>query len=293
MTHPLASDVAVDARLARSLIESQFPALKPVRLEPFGSGWDNTAYRVNDSILFRFPRRDLAVPLIDTECRVLPALAPRLPVAIPRPEWLGRPGSGYPWAFAGYRMLAGRIPEFASDDRLRVRLARPLAGFLRSLHSIPPEMSWRLPLDTIGRLHAHRLIGEIRKSLGTDHRACLEIAEGSARLRPADRLVLVHGDLHYRNFLVDDDLRLSGIIDWGDVHQGDPAVDLSVAWSFLPPDGRAEFRETYGPIDDGTWSLARLRAPYYGVVLIDHGREVGDPASVREGQAILRLVASE
>jgi len=65
----------VSAELAARLIEAQFPALAPARVALLGVGWDNTAYRVNDALVFRFPRREIAVPLLETECRLLATIA--------------------------------------------------------------------------------------------------------------------------------------------------------------------------------------------------------------------------
>ena len=75
------ADIDIGAPLARSLIESQFGRLAPARLEPFGEGWDNAAFLVNDQWVFRFPRRKVAAPLQETEMRVLPAIAKRLPTS--------------------------------------------------------------------------------------------------------------------------------------------------------------------------------------------------------------------
>jgi hypothetical protein len=51
---------------------------------------------------------------------------------------------------------------------------------------------------------------------------------------------LVHGCLYSRHVIVepsdaesDEDARLAGIIDWGDVHAGDPSGDLACAWSLF------------------------------------------------------------
>src|SRR5690606_41432769 len=38
--------------------------------------------------------------------------------------------------------------------------------------------------------------------------------------------VLLHGDLHFRNMLVNENGIVSGIIDWGDLSIGHPACDL-------------------------------------------------------------------
>src|SRR5271166_1777638 len=100
MPQPWVAECAVPADLARSLIEAQFPTLLPVSVQPCGEGWDNTAYLVNGAHIFRFPRRRIAVPLLEIETRVLPAIAARLPLPVPRPAFAGQPTERYPWPFA-------------------------------------------------------------------------------------------------------------------------------------------------------------------------------------------------
>src|SRR6266849_3644209 len=39
--------------------------------------------------------------------RVLPLLAPHLPLPIPAPEFVGIPDEGYPYPFAGYELIPG------------------------------------------------------------------------------------------------------------------------------------------------------------------------------------------
>ena len=75
---PWLPERTVDAALARELIEQQFP-LKAPRVEALGEGWDNSVFAVNGEWVFRFPRRQVAVPLLDREARVLPQLAGKLP----------------------------------------------------------------------------------------------------------------------------------------------------------------------------------------------------------------------
>jgi aminoglycoside phosphotransferase (APT) family kinase protein len=85
MNRPWSPDHAVSEAQARALIEAQFPALAPVAVTPFGAGWDNTVFLVNDTYVFRFPRREIAVACMEAEIRVLPGLVGRLPLAIPVP----------------------------------------------------------------------------------------------------------------------------------------------------------------------------------------------------------------
>ena len=70
----------------------------------------------------------------------------------------------------------------------------------------------------------------------------LRIAEELAQTPSSDApLCWVHGDLYARHLLLDDHKKLCGVIDWGDVHLGDRALDLSIAYSFLPAEARLCF----------------------------------------------------
>jgi aminoglycoside phosphotransferase (APT) family kinase protein len=62
---------------------------------------------------------------------------------------------------------------------------------------------------------------------------------------------VAHGDLHLRHLLVGDDGRPTAVIDWDDICRADPAVDLVLYWSFLPPAARPAFRESYPVSDEG------------------------------------------
>src|SRR5437867_5996430 len=145
MSKPWLAEYPVEAPLARALIEAQFPELAPARLQLLGEGWDNTAFLVNDCCVFRFPRRKIAVHLLEAEQRLLPQIAPRLPLPVPIPEFHGQPEDQYPWPFAGYRLLPGRTASAAAlDEAQRLQAAEPIARFLAALHSLPAEEMERL-----------------------------------------------------------------------------------------------------------------------------------------------------
>jgi len=65
------AEVSVDEALARRLIGGQFPGLRLLSLEAFAEGWDNSVWLVNGSLLFRFPRRAIAIPGVQREMEVL------------------------------------------------------------------------------------------------------------------------------------------------------------------------------------------------------------------------------
>jgi hypothetical protein len=66
-------------------------------------------------------------------------------------------------------------------------------------------------------------------------------------------------------------------------------LDLSLVFSFLPPDAHAIFRKIYGHIDDHTWQRARFHALHYAMALWHYGREVKDEALCQVGKTALEF----
>jgi aminoglycoside phosphotransferase (APT) family kinase protein len=292
-------EVVVSPELALELVREQFPGLGRT-IEPFGNGWDNTAFLVDGDIVFRFPRRQFAVQFTGREVGVLPALAPRLPLPIPVPLWVGTPGDRFPWPFAGYRMIPGRTVDAAvlsSDER---RAAAPvLAEFLKVLHSTPAD-GLGLPGDELARtdfvrrgpLLFERLQGLEDAGIIADRRPWLELFEHFSP-EPPSHPVPVHGDLYERHILVDEANRVCGVIDWGDVHLGDPALDLSLLYRFFPADERGDFLRVYGPIDARTARVARLRAAFHASTLTFFAHSTEDEPLLHASLAGMRNVLED
>ena len=104
---------------------------------------------------------------------------------------------------------------------------------------------------------------------------------------------ICHGDLYARHLLVDDAGDLAGVIDWGDCHRGDPAVDLSAVYALLPPAGRAAFFSHYPPPDEPTRSVMRLRALGHTLSLIAFAGQLDEPDLLRESLVALGHVMAE
>ncbi len=296
MAAPYDAERSVTAADAEAAIAAAFPSLAPVRAAAAGEGWDNFAFRVNDELLFRFPRRQVAVELLEKEYRILPAIAHRLPLPVPRPEFFAPSGANFPWPFLGHRLIPGQTACGAAlDDDERQLAARALAEFLRALHATavagaPPDrirkldFEYRAPIarTNLEKLRAAGLISKLEN--------LLEILENPPQFKSTPTGNLVHGDLYVRHLLIDSNRRLCGVIDWGDVHAGDPAVDLAVAHSFLPPRAHDEFRRAYGELDEARWQLARLRALWHSAVLALYAHDVGDKPLVAEALRALAWI---
>jgi aminoglycoside phosphotransferase (APT) family kinase protein len=263
-------EIPVDEELAKRLIYSQFPQFDGAVVRAVGAGWDNAAYLVEEHLIFRFPQRKVAAPLMEREARLLPLLAPKVPIPIPTPRFIGTPQDDYPWAFAGYEILLGvsACTREPNEDERRV-LAVDLGRFLRALHDVDPEplREAGLPQDLIGRLDPSRL----------------KIDEA-----PLDGArCVVHGDLYARHLLLDTGKRLSGVIDWGDLHYGHAAVDLMAVHQLIPPRHHHAFLEVYGPVDERTWRFARYRALHHVRMVEEYSKIIDDRALANSARIAL------
>lgn len=306
MSHPWIAQRPIGPDSALKMVADQFPELSPQKISLLGSGWDNSAFLINDHYVFRFPRRAVAVSILETEYRVLPQIASLLPIAIPLPLWRGLPAADFPWPFVGYEMMPGSTAcGLNLNNADRDKLTEPLASFLLALHRIPisSDLSACLPGDLLDRLKIERIAPIIEKNLR--ELADLKLLEGAEQLvslaraiakelqnSPGDKqTLLVHGDLYSRHLLLNGAHELTGIIDWGDLHQGDTAIDLALIHSFLPVSSHTRFRTLYGQINESRWQLARLRALYSATLLMQYGYHSNDAAILREGRWTLSQIS--
>ena len=61
---PWAADIEISTSLATALIQEQF-AFDVKSITEMEAGWDNQPFLVNDELVFRFPRRKVAVELLE------------------------------------------------------------------------------------------------------------------------------------------------------------------------------------------------------------------------------------
>lgn len=306
MAHTWNKTIHVDEELARQLIESQLGiTTNSIRL--LDEGWDNSVYLINEELIFRFPHRDCAVFCLENEIAVVPYLAKQLSFPISSPQWVGHTSELYPYPFAGYRLLPGAPLCECSPTLIQDKVfAKTLASWLKELHTIKvtEECTYLIKGDHSWRLNVKQRIecceDNITKYEGYFLQAGFEKAQLSeiiSRLKPlkliTPKKVFLHGDLYCRHVLVDPVTFLpSGLIDWGDVHVGDPGIDLAVSMIFTESTLRT-FLDHYGNIDQQRFILMLFHAFCHSMSFLPYAYEQNQPSLKNWAGMILERIIEE
>lgn len=293
----------ITAALVRELLQDQHPDLAALPLREVEGGWGNQMWRLGDELAVRIQRMDTTPEPQLKERRWLPRLAPHLPLPIPVPVRTGTPCERFDKLWTVMTWVPGRPldhgviarPEHAADT---------LAAFLQALHVPAPHDA---PGDDLGiGAHPRESTGGFEHFLGSLDAAAFDVDTAAARAvwetaaaAPAwaGPRVWVHGDLHPANVVIADGT-LTGVVDFGALFAGDPAVDLAAAWVLLPAGVAERFFSAYGEIDTETMQRARGLAVLKSLFLMlmgqngDRGLPGGKPAWGPAGRAALDRVLS-
>jgi aminoglycoside phosphotransferase (APT) family kinase protein len=259
----------IDVPLVRRLVAAQFPQWASLEVRPvaFG-GWDNRTFHLGDALVVRMPSAAGYAASVDKEQRWLPVLAPRLPLAVPVPVGRGVPAFGYPFGWSVNPWIPGETAREA-EIADRCAFAVDLADFVLALQAV----------DATGgpAAGAHSFYrgapltwydDETRGALGR-HGDAVDARIWAAALaaRWDGPPVWFHGDVADGNLIVREG-RLSAVIDFGTSGVGDPACDVTIAWTSFSGAARAAFRGRLA-VDDAMWARARGWTLWKALITLD------------------------
>jgi aminoglycoside 2''-phosphotransferase len=250
-------------QLFKNAIARHFPQLQVESLTFFAEGWANCLCLVNHTLVFRFPRDTHGGQQLLHEIRLLPVLAPYLPLAVPDYQYAAPASEYYPHPFAGYPLLPGISLAQTAEAVRQSTWWRPAVGdFLTALHAVPPSKLTAVGVE--GYLTAEDWCAAITAKHGPFEEHVLPLltaGQGNAiahyllqAVRDERMLaftpVVIHQDFGYHNYLVDTQARqVTGVVDFGCCSIGDPVLDV------LDP-----VRPYYRGVIDPGWDF---RAEYY------------------------------
>lgn len=287
--------IQIDTSLVLDLITTQFPHWRnlPVRRVD-RDGWDNSTFRLGDDMKVRLPTSAKYVPQVAKEYHWLPRLAPLLPIPVPAPVALGAPTDVYPWPWAIYRWLKGDTanPQRIDDQR---KFATDLARFLLALQRIDaadgppagPHSFYRGGSLSVYDSDARRSLTVLRDEINTDE--AIAVWEDALAAEWRGPPVWVPGDVAAENLIVENG-RLCAVIDFGCCAVGDPACDLTIAWTLLSVAARETFR-TKLSADESTWIRARGWALWKALLILE--MKPGKGADHDQARIIIETVLAE
>ena len=265
-------EVELTAELVRDLLRDQHPDLaeRPVTEGP--RGWANQMWRLGDDLAVRLPWQSATADALVREHTWLPQLAPRLPLPVPVPLRLGRGSDRFPHPWIVTTWLDGQPADVAPVSR-GDSAADALAAFLTALHQPAPAAA---PDGQQGRGGPLRQVAGVARRFKATTELCAAASGTDEDLPDPDAVRAVwddalsappwdgpptwlHGDLHPANVLTTPAGTLGGVVDFGDLCAGDPALDLAAGWILLPDQAAiARFRAAH-PLahDDANWRRAR------------------------------------
>jgi aminoglycoside phosphotransferase (APT) family kinase protein len=288
--------VPISASLVRELITTQFPEWAHLPIEPVvPGGWDNRTFHLGEDLSVRLPSGEAYAAQVEKEHRWLPQLAPSLPLPVPVPLAMGNPASGYPWHWSVYRWIEG---ENAAWERIAdpCALAIHLAQFLIALQRIdatggPPPGRHNFyrggPL-AVYDTQARQAIATLGPVIDCDTAtAAWEAALKATWHGPP---VWVHGDVAPGNLLLTEG-RLSAVIDFGCTAVGDPASDLTIAWTLFSGESREAFRSAL-PLDGSTWCRGRGWALWKALITLEEHIHT-NPVEAAKARRVIDAVLEE
>ena len=266
-----------------------------------GWGGDSDAWLIDDRWIFRFPRTPEVARSLAVECRLLPRLAPRLALAIPRFVHVARDTADQP-SFVGYPAIPGeplrRETLDVAGPEVAARLAEQLGAFLTALHEFPlaEAIACGLSSPEDPRIAMERRFDRVRAIafpvLEPDERRRLT-ARFEAYLADSRHFLyaptLCHGDLGGDHLLYDaGSSALTGVIDFGDACVGDPAGDFTWRAEYGEDFFRAVLRHYRAPRDGSLPVRVAFLISLLPLIELMSGVETGRQDYVEEGRSLLR-----
>ena len=262
--------------IAENLIKQQFSPIENLSVKPAqATGSDNFIFRVGNDLLIRLPRHASSESQLKKEIKWLPLLSEVLPVSIPQIYFKGSPAPEFPFQWGIFKWIDGSIYDpllFENTDHIVNTMVHFIHALWKADPSNGPEYGEHNNFRGQPLAERDKQTTEAIKTLPHFYKqeTLTSLWNTACTMNVWNKpYIWVHGDLHWGNILTKND-NLSGIIDFGSLGLGDPAVDVMCAWILFSPEKRRLFKQKIN-VDTPTWtrgmgwalSFAAIALPYY------------------------------
>lgn len=272
-------------------------------IEFIGEGYDSKSYLINDEYLFKFAKHDDARNSYQREFKILSFLKDNFKsnIKIPKINFFDESG------IMGYKIIEGlpltkEIYESMSDDE-KNNLHISIANFLKSLHNLDVSKlrefennlhdSYKSDLELL----REKIFPELNKKEQEYIENFIANILNNHKMFEAKKC-LCHNDLSANHILIDENKKISGIIDFGDsciiedyrdfmylLEESEEEVGVNFGLSIL---------EKYDYQDKNlAISYAKLNNEYYPIETIVYGIENEDEFLLNKGLKLLREKIAE
>ena len=161
------------------------------------------------------------------------------PIAVVDPA-----GGGYVWRF--------------SQESLSDTFLDSLATTLATLHNIDPDKAKKGGVRIKTPMEARKEFAANIEEVKQNFTVPTELVERwtvwlSISSYWPQHSAFIHGDLHPPHIIVDDDQRVTGLIDWTEAEIADPGKDFVIYYALFQEDGLRELLSRYEKAGGRTW----------------------------------------
>lgn len=253
----------MDAKTMIAALKRLYPEFYNSRFEVNQQGWANLVLVADKRWIFRVARNLEAEKRLEYEKAILPKLKERVELKVPDFQYAGIVEGR---AYVGYRLIPGlffsKEQLNACAEETRLRAAKDIAAFLSGLHALNPAEAGLEGFDEMIPDPWQALEIECMKQmplwLSKEEmdwiRKLFADFDKMRKMRKGPN-VLIHADFTDDHILFDiAEKRIAGIIDFGDLRMGDPALDFAGIALTYGDEFLSEVISFYtGEVDGGIW----------------------------------------
>lgn len=288
--------IIINELIAQQLIHDQFPQFQHLEIVPVKTqGHDNRTFRLGHELLLRLPSASCYASNIQKEQIWLPQLAEHISIPISKPIALGKPTKYYPFHWAIYEWISGESANNLHQNDLNLAdIALSLTQFLKELESVNILYAPRPGLHNFHRGGSLRIYHKQTQE-------ALQKLSDFIDIKPYELLwnealhshyqgepVWIHGDISAGNILIENK-KLKAIIDFSGIAQGDPACDVTIAWTFFDKQSREIFRKNLS-FDDCTWVRAQAWAMWKSLITLAAMQDLQSPAALHQFNILQSII---